>query len=197
MADRWGQFDNDLSGGSDKWDDGLVGSILLADYFEAAAPVEITGGASGTIGLTGTSTATVAVGAGTAGLLDLTGAGAGIVRDQVTEASGSISLDGSAAGRVEVAGNTNGAIALIGGAAAAVSVTGVAAGAIEVVGTMVARIVANGVTPEDRTLSAGVAQREKGVLSQRLLAGKFRASAISAGNPNRILSAQAAKRRLG
>jgi len=34
MADRFGQFDNNLLGGSDAWDDGVVGQILLADYFE-------------------------------------------------------------------------------------------------------------------------------------------------------------------
>lgn len=37
MADLWGQIESGLSGGSDKWDDGLAGSILLADYFAAAA----------------------------------------------------------------------------------------------------------------------------------------------------------------
>lgn len=34
MADKWGQFDNSLSGGADIWDDGLVGKILTDDYFE-------------------------------------------------------------------------------------------------------------------------------------------------------------------
>lgn len=34
MADKWGQLDNPYSGGSDIWDDGLVGKILTEDYFE-------------------------------------------------------------------------------------------------------------------------------------------------------------------
>ncbi|MFA5989691.1 MAG: hypothetical protein WC803_08810 [Sphingomonas sp.] len=38
MADRWGQIDNGLSGASDKWDDGLAGEILRADYFETGQP---------------------------------------------------------------------------------------------------------------------------------------------------------------
>lgn len=37
MADRFGQLDNSYSGGSDIWD-GLVGSILLQDYFDVPAP---------------------------------------------------------------------------------------------------------------------------------------------------------------
>ena len=37
MADLWGQFDNAYSGGSDIWDDDLVGKILLDDYFEFVA----------------------------------------------------------------------------------------------------------------------------------------------------------------
>src|SRR5574343_285976 len=37
MADKFGQFDNELSGGSDTWDSGLAGEILLADYFETAS----------------------------------------------------------------------------------------------------------------------------------------------------------------
>jgi hypothetical protein len=40
MADRFGQFDNAYSGGADIWDDGLVGQILLQDYF---APTTIIG----------------------------------------------------------------------------------------------------------------------------------------------------------
>lgn len=42
MADLWGQTENNLSGASDRWDDGLAGEILLADYF-AAAPVSLAG----------------------------------------------------------------------------------------------------------------------------------------------------------
>lgn len=34
MADRQGQFDNSFSGGSDVWDDGLAGELLLQDYFD-------------------------------------------------------------------------------------------------------------------------------------------------------------------
>lgn len=34
MADLWGQLDNEYSGAADIWDDGLVGKILLDDYFE-------------------------------------------------------------------------------------------------------------------------------------------------------------------
>jgi hypothetical protein len=33
MADKWGQFDNDIPGGSALWDDPVVGPILEADYF--------------------------------------------------------------------------------------------------------------------------------------------------------------------
>lgn len=43
MADKWGQFDNELSGGSDTWDNGLAGSILLADYFTVPAGESLTG----------------------------------------------------------------------------------------------------------------------------------------------------------
>lgn len=39
MADKWGQFDNELSGGSDTWDNGLAGEILLADYFDVSTPI--------------------------------------------------------------------------------------------------------------------------------------------------------------
>lgn len=38
MADLWGQFDNGYSGGSDIWDNDLVGKILLDDYFEFVTP---------------------------------------------------------------------------------------------------------------------------------------------------------------
>lgn len=33
MANKFGQFDNQIPGGSDIWDNGLAGDILLADYF--------------------------------------------------------------------------------------------------------------------------------------------------------------------
>ena len=39
MADLFGQYDNQIRGGADVWDDGLAGQILLQDYFPAPAPV--------------------------------------------------------------------------------------------------------------------------------------------------------------
>jgi len=39
MAVGLPQLDNPYLGGSDIWDDGLVGEILLQDYFEAPTPV--------------------------------------------------------------------------------------------------------------------------------------------------------------
>lgn len=35
MADKFGQFDNEIHGGADVWDDGLAGAILWADYLTA------------------------------------------------------------------------------------------------------------------------------------------------------------------
>ena len=40
MADLWGQFDSNISGASDAWDDANAGTILLADYF---APPSVIG----------------------------------------------------------------------------------------------------------------------------------------------------------
>ena len=38
MAIDFPQYDNDLSGGADLWDEGLAGVLLTADYFTQAAP---------------------------------------------------------------------------------------------------------------------------------------------------------------
>lgn len=38
MAVQQPQYDNNISGGSDTWDNGLAGEIITADYFDAAPP---------------------------------------------------------------------------------------------------------------------------------------------------------------
>lgn len=38
MAVQFPELDNQYSGGSDIWDDGVAGEILLRDYFDAPAP---------------------------------------------------------------------------------------------------------------------------------------------------------------
>lgn len=108
MADLWGQIENAISGGSDKWDDGLVGAILLADYFLPTSPAIIGSGGS---------------------LIDITSSGASVL--QITGVgAGTVDVTASGAGKALIAGVASSVIDITGAAQANLAIAGTGAGTI-------------------------------------------------------------------
>lgn len=98
-----------------------------------SAPPGVSGGASGTLDLTGSATGTVLVSGTAAGTLDLTGQAAGTVR-VAGQAAGTLPLSGAAAGQVRVQGQASGVLPIGGAADGQIVIRGQAAGVLDLTG---------------------------------------------------------------
>lgn len=109
-VDKFGQYDNNIRGGADVWDDGLAGPILLADYFEASA-TPIGGTLSATLGdvtlaATGSGVSTIN-GSLSATLENVTVASTGQLRIAGTLTTTLGAVTSTASGALRIAGSTN------------------------------------------------------------------------------------------
>lgn len=123
MADLFGQYDNNLPGGSDTWDGG-AGAVLLADYFGAPA---LAGAATATLGLTGTVTGKVAIAGSAGATLALSAVGSGRARI-AGDAAVAFDLTGSIAAGARITSDVRGGLEVAGAAGGVVAVRGEVAG---------------------------------------------------------------------